>query len=143
MIAVGAAFSQQVSDRAKILQQCIDLPALQSYFPQNNLGAFLPVYVVQHGVLFEGNMAISKFGKNVIFQNKEEIMNNQICAFFLFNKFEINQNTATVSYSFYYSWHNYSTSPFDSPCIKVQGELILDIAGNWFFTESNTEGGNL
>lgn len=143
MMAVGAAFSQQESDKAKILQQCIDLPDLQSYFPQNNVGAYLPVCIAQHGVLFEGNMAISKFGQNIIFKNKEEIMNDRTSAFFLFNTFEINQNSAKVSYSFYYSWHTYSTSPFDSPCIKVQGELILDETGNWFFTESNTEGSNL
>ncbi len=133
------AFGQTGSDKREVLSACFGMQELQSLYPVNNLGETSPLVVMEHGIEFSECHEVSFDGHQVNFFNKEEIVTSQIPAFFLFNTFEVSIESAKVQFSYYYNWTNPAVSPFDSPHIMIEGELMRDAAGHWYFTESKSE----
>lgn len=132
-------FGQSAADKQSVLMQCFAMPALQNYYPVNNLGQPAPLYVMEHGMSFYDCRNLIFAGHGVNFLGKDEMQVESVPAFFLFNTIEITPEGAFVKFSFYYQCSITSASLFNAPHIMVEGNLLRDSSGNWYFTESKTE----
>ncbi|QMU29292.1 hypothetical protein [Adhaeribacter radiodurans] len=125
--------AQSLDDQSKILQKCIELPALQTHYPRTDNGTLKPLYVMQHAVSFPGNLNVTKNGKPVAFKSKEEVKTNGISAFFLFREFKVTQNSAQVDFAYYYNFQG-TYEEF------VPVTLELQKTGNtWSITQSKIQ----
>lgn len=94
--------SQNITDMEAVIQKCVDLPELQGYYPQNTDGSFVPVHIMQYPMRFDEGLNIEKHGEPPVFMTREEINDNNIDAYFLFERIEWVSNQAFVKFSFYY-----------------------------------------
>jgi len=101
-IANICAFGQSQQDKAQILQLCIDLPGLQQYYPFDTDGTHKQIVVMQHGVSFDTDIEVSKFGKSVQFLDKNEIGVMNITSYFLFWTYKIEQDVAHIDFLYHY-----------------------------------------
>jgi len=125
--------AQSQNDYAAVLQKCIDLKALQNYYPQQSNGSPAQLYVMQHGVSFPETTNVSKGGKKVAFVSKTNIKENKVNAYFLFWTFNLTPNKATVAYSYYY---NKQTAPEGAMVVNLE----LEKTGNtWEIKKSTAE----
>lgn len=131
-------FGQQANDKGKIVQKCIDLEDLQKFYPRSATGEYEPVYILLHGVSFESDMKLSKFGKEPVYVNKEELTEKGIVTFFLFHTVDISKNAAHVCFAFYYD-NRGNDSPLNTAHIKYDLEMSKDARGNWSITKINSE----
>ena len=97
-----STFGQNSHDQTQILQQCIDLPDLQQYYPYENDSVRKPVCILQHGVSFPSGIEVSKFGKSVLLCDKSQIAAMGINSYFLFWEFKIDQNSAKIDFVYNY-----------------------------------------
>jgi len=133
LLGALSSWAQSASDQTGILQKCLDLPALQEYFPVNADGSHHQVYIMQYPNVFPEGIQVSKFGKPVQFTDRSVIANNKAAAYFLFHTFLVNGNTANVTFDFYY---NYSTNK-----TMLQGTIVLKKTdGNWIISDSKLIG---
>lgn len=138
LLCVITLFGQQANDKGKIVQKCIDLEDLQKLYPQTVSGAHSPVYILLHGVSFESEMKISKFGQVPVYVKKEDLTELNIVAFFLFHTLEIGNKTAHVCFAFYYD-NRGNDSPLNTPHVKYELDLTKDAAGEWNIMKINSE----
>jgi hypothetical protein len=89
-------------EQAQILQLCLDLPALQPYYPKATDGTYQQVYILQHGISFPSDTEVYKAGKPAVFIEKARLADGKIDAYFLFHEFVITGNGATVEFVFNY-----------------------------------------
>ena len=108
-MATISAIGQSRNDQTRILQQCIDLPDLQQYYPYETDGVRKPVYILQHGVSFPSDIEVSKFGKRVQLVDKAQLSYLKISSYFLFWEFKTDQNSAQVD--FVYNFINADNLP--------------------------------
>ena len=94
--------SQELTDQEAIIQQCIDLPGLQEHFPREYSGNFIPVHIMQYPIQFDEGLNIRKFEAPPVFMSREEIYDNNVGAYFLFEKIDEMERHALVKFSFYY-----------------------------------------
>lgn len=100
--ATICSFGQSRQDKAQILQLCIDLPELQQYYPLGSDGTHKQIAVMQHGVSFDTDIEVSKFGKNIQFLDKNEISVFGITSYFLFWTYRIEENAAHIDFVYNY-----------------------------------------
>jgi hypothetical protein len=132
-LVAGFTLAQSPENRAKVLQKCIDLPGLQKYFQNANGSLPQQLYVMQHGVSFNTDIAVTWNGKPLVFMEKNEIISNNINAYFLFHTFEIAENSARVD--FIYNFNDPAGQP---KMARVQ--LDLQKAGvSWNIVQSKIE----
>jgi hypothetical protein len=91
----------QDSDKAQVLQKCIDLPDIQQYLAKNSDGSFIPIHIMQYPIAFSNNLNLSKFEESVIFQSRQEISSNNVKSFFIFKVLSIDVDTAQVEFDYY------------------------------------------
>lgn len=96
LISAGFVFGQVISEQAAILKKCLDIPAIQQHFPTDSQGHPKAVYIMQHAVSFPADIPVSKFGQRLVFLDKDDMMNLNVEAFILFEKFEISGSNADV-----------------------------------------------
>lgn len=131
LLMVLSVSGQTTTDREAILQKCIDLPEIQNLLPADATGKPEAIHIMQHAVSFDENMKVTKFGKNLEFLSKDQVYNQNCKAYFRFDRFEINNNTALISFDFEYN-RNALTEP---GLVKI----TLNIQKNdteWIITES-------
>ena len=116
----GNSYAQTDEDKRQILQQCIDLPALQNYYHPEKPG--------RSPLIIESNektpvVRISKFGQSVQFLSEDEISAAGKEAYLDFSRFEITGENATVVFRY-----------------RVEGimmtVLLKKSGGQWVVTES-------
>lgn len=90
------------TDQSMVLQKCIDLPELQQYYPMDADGNFKPIYIMQHSINFPDNLNLDGFSKKIVFMTKDQIYKNNVDAFFQFEKFDILQNSANITFTYFY-----------------------------------------
>lgn len=126
--------AQTPGDVPMILQKCIDLPDLQQFFPTNNDVRLKQLFVLQHGVSFPANTNVLKSGIKVRFVDKNQLAAENIKSYFLFWKFEIIQNSASVDFIY-----NFQDSDNLPKTFHVVMELQRTGSG-WTVSKINTEG---
>lgn len=89
---------QSQDDQASLLQICLDLPELQEKYPTHTDGTVKQLFIMQHGVSFAPSVKVLKNGIAPVFYSKQEINENKIEAYFLFQDFTFNEDTATVAF---------------------------------------------
>jgi hypothetical protein len=100
---------QSRQDQTQILQKCIDLPEIQQYYPVDANKTQLQLFVLQHHPIFYPlDLPVEKFGFPLRFVSPVELSQINPDAFFLFKKFFINPDSASVSMN--YSYRNNGTS---------------------------------
>ena len=126
-------FLAQEQDQRLVLQKCLDLEVLQPYYPKAKSGEYQQLYVLQHGVSFPADMAVSAGGKALAFIGKSQLASGNIEAYFLFYEFAIAGDTARVD--FVYNYDQTST-------LKKMLVVSLDLqkTGNsWVIVQQKTE----
>jgi len=97
---------QEITDLGTVLQKCIDLPMIQSNYPADNSGNFLPVHIMQYPVTIPVDVNLKKFGQLPVFMSRHEIYDNNVDAYFLFKKIDISPGFAYVDYTMYYDYNS-------------------------------------
>jgi hypothetical protein len=118
-ILPGFAMAQSLTDKAEVLQKCIDLPELQAYYPLDDAGTPVQIYVMQYPVSFESEFELVKFGQSVLFMDRSEINEDEIEAYFMFRSFDLTQNTAKVNLNYFYNY-NYGTKQFNMVSVIIE-----------------------
>lgn len=126
-------YGQSRQDQAQILQQCIDLPELQQYFPIGNDATPKQICILQHGVSFPSAIEAAKFGKSVQLMDKKQLSESGTNSYFLFWEFKTDQNAAHVD--FVYNYIGSDSQP------KMQ-RVILELQKRgevWIVVKTNIE----
>lgn len=90
-------------DAGSIIQNCLDLPDLQKFLTRDKSGNLSQVYVYyHHPFLFPVGLVIAREGKNLQFKPVTMALNKIADDFILFKTFETKENTASVSFEYYY-----------------------------------------
>lgn len=97
LLAGLGSFAQTDQDKQAILQQCIDLPALQTYLHPETAGR-VPLVIINNGTI--PVLQLSKFGKPVVFKSDDEIEASGNKAALDFVRFDITAESATVIYRY-------------------------------------------
>jgi hypothetical protein len=133
-IILGLSFTlrgQTSGDIAKVLQKCLNLPELESNYPQNPDGSYKQLTIMQHGVSFPEDIQVSKSGVAVLFKSKQEVMKGNI-TYFLFNDFTLTSSTARIAFAYYYNPAN--------PEAVLLVNLNMEKRGNeWLIIQSQFE----
>ena len=116
-----------LSDSNIVLQRVLDLPDLQAYYPKNDKGEFERIYIMQYPFVFPSGIKAFKFENPVFIVDRSIIVNEQAEAYFLFQKFEITDNSAEVKFSLNVNYTAKHTNK-----IHVEGSVTLKKAnGIW------------
>ena len=116
-------------DAAQILQNCINLPQLQTYYPVDANGDTKQLNVMQHGVSFPEDINVRANGKSLSFLSKNQVNQTESIAYFLFHEFRISGNSATVAFVYQYN---------EKHLIVISLELQKTV-DTWSVTKSNIE----
>lgn len=92
--------AQSLDDQAKVLQKCVDLQELQQHYPKNLDNSFKPLVVMQHGISFPTDIPVTHNNNPLLFKSKAEISGET--AYFLFWKFDVMQNSASIDFTYNY-----------------------------------------
>lgn len=138
ILTVLTMSAQKVNDKGQVVQKCLDLQELQKYYPQSAIEQNEPVYILLHGVSFESDMRISKFGKEPEYVKKEDLMDGRIQGFFLFHTIEVDAKEAHVSFAYYYD-NRGNDSPLNGSHVKFEVFLSKDAKGQWNISKTNSD----
>lgn len=128
------AQSEETSDQVQVMQKCIDLEGLQSFYPKNRDGSFKTLKVMQHAISFPHSIAVSHRGRSLDFIGKGEATGGFTEAYFLFNQFQITGRDAWVELVFYYDQSG-SVGKMQVVSLKLQKN-----GSTWTITQSKIEG---
>lgn len=131
LIFCASANAQTIEEKGKIIQVCLDLPDIQNLFPKDGNGNFTAIHIMQYPIALPTDLPVTKFGKNLVFMNREEIYDNQVKAYFLFQTLDIAESKALAQFTLYYD----QTST-EKKIMKVA--LDLDkVNGNWLVSNKD------
>lgn len=106
-LLISACFITHASEQTEteaIIQKCIDMPEFQEFFPRDHNGNFIPVHIMQYPMRFEQGLAIKKFGAPPVLMSREEIYDNNVDAYFLFEKVENSGREGWARFTFYHDF---------------------------------------
>jgi len=121
--------SLSASDLSSIIKKCIDLPAMQTYYPVDGKGNLNQINVVNYPYAFPSEMNLTKDGKAVNFISNESFSKSPVTNYFMFRS--INKNDATVSLVGNYFYTTDGTKSNKSIVITYSNS-----AGEWAITNS-------
>jgi hypothetical protein len=127
----GHEYQTPLSDSSLVLQACLDMPGLQSFYVKNPDDSYKPVYIMQAPIAFPAGLSVSKFQQDVIFESRAGIYSNNRDAFVIVKSFLIEGSVAKVAFD--YNYH-YTTTP-------AAFEVILTLEKNgadWTITNTTT-----
>lgn len=134
VLAAGNSFLlQDAGDQAQVLQICLNLAALQPYYPKNKKGEIDRQYVLQHGISFPADMAVAVAGKTPAFLDKAALAKEEPPAYFLFYEFALTGNTARVEFVYNYD---------QASALKKMLVAALELqktGGTWTIVKQKTE----
>lgn len=123
-------FGQTSPDQSQVLQNCIKTPEIKDLLQKNTSNQ---IFIMQHGVQFPASLDLTIDGKKVVFLTKPDLYEKKIDAFFLFEKFEITGNTASVAFVYYYDY----TSAFKMQKVVIELKKSGD---SWSISSTKLEG---
>lgn len=94
--------AQESGDRAEIIQMCLDIPEIQKLFPKDAKDKFIPVHIMQYPIVLQTDIDILKFGQRPVFMSREQIYDNQIDTYFLFQNLDIIEGSAFAKFTLYH-----------------------------------------
>lgn len=112
-------------DKAKIVQACIDMPDIQDLFPKDEGSDHIAVHIMQIPIALPTDIAVTKFGKALVFMNRQTIYSNQVKMYFLFQTLDIESTSANVRFVCYYNQTSH-----DKDVINVSLSLVKSVE-NW------------
>jgi hypothetical protein len=120
LVFAGQSYAQTDEDKRQVLQQCIDLPALQNYYHSEKPGR-IPLIIESNEKM--PALRVSKFGQSVQFMTEDEISAAGKEAYLDFSRFEIIGDNATAVFRY-----------------RVEGIMLTVLlkksGGQWTVTES-------
>ncbi|GAB4094173.1 hypothetical protein [Flaviaesturariibacter terrae] len=131
LLAIAApqkGFAQATADNAEVLQKCLDLPALQAFYPSGVDGAKQQVTILQLPVAFPAGLSVTKFEQPVLFVSRDGVGNKD--AYINFLSFTVGDQDASAD--FFMTYGRNSTSP-GSVRMKVTLSKVND---QWSVTNS-------
>jgi hypothetical protein len=117
-----------LANQTAVIQKCIDLPELQQYLVENSSNQFV---ILKHGVDFQENMQISKFGKPVLFLDKLELAAANPEAYIVFYILDVSSDKARIDCTY----RRKNGTPEN---IRFYLEMSLE-AGNWVVTKKTIQ----
>ncbi len=90
------------SDLQKIVQQCIDLPGLQTFYPTGS-GDASQMSIVNYPFVFPSEVVFTRGGHAVHFVPKESIDKSSFTNYFMFRRIQPNGSTAKLVGNYYYT----------------------------------------
>lgn len=125
------SFAQSATDQSAILKQCIDLPALQDFYPKNSEGVYKQLHIMQFPVSFEAGITVSKFGQPVVFESRADVRTSNPDILLSFKTLSVKDGTALAVFDFYYN----RTSP--SVTVREVTVELLKGENGWTITNSS------
>lgn len=123
------SYCQTISDESAVLQKCIDLDAIQMYYPKSLNGSYQQVRILQHPFSFISGVEAAKFGQSVLFVNRDATAG--LDAYLNFTSFLITGNSGSASFNITY---DRNTNHPDAVVVQVNLEKV---EGNWTIINSN------
>jgi hypothetical protein len=102
LTSVYPSIAANNEDLAAVLQKCLDLEALQPYYPKGPDATYQALHILQHGVSFPTGLPVLKAGKPLVFIDKAQLAATNPDAYFLFYEFLITDKAAKVDFVFNY-----------------------------------------
>ncbi|MGV3503002.1 MAG: hypothetical protein ACO1O1_04800 [Adhaeribacter sp.] len=124
---------KEADEQAQVLQACLNLPALQPYYPTNKKGEPEKLYVLQHGVSFSPDMEVKVAGKSLVFVDKAGLAKEEPPVYLLFYEFALSGNTARVEFVLNYD---------QTSSLKKMLVVSLDLqktSGTWTVVQQKTK----
>lgn len=118
------------SDLSSIVQQCVDLSGLQSYYPVDGSGNLEQINIVSHPYVFPSGMTVSKGGNAVNFISNASFSTSPVANYFMFRS--IAQSGTTVNLSGHYYYNSGGTQSIKSITIDYTSS-----SGVWTITSSS------
>lgn len=97
MFAGLSAQAQTDQDKKEVMQLCLDLPALQSYFHADQSGR-LPVIIKNNGKAPQ--VSITKFEQPVVYMSTEDLEAKGTQTALEFMRFEVTAESATIMFRY-------------------------------------------
>lgn len=91
------ALAQSDQDKQVILQQCIDLPAFQSFLHPEQAGR-VPMVIVNDGTV--PVVSLTKFGQPVVFRSEDDVDASGNKAALDFVRFDVSPESATAIFRY-------------------------------------------
>lgn len=135
-ILPGFAMAQSMKDSTAVLQKCIDLPELTQYYPLDDAGNPVQIYVMTYPVSFPNDMDVSKFGESLVFNSRTDINEKKVEAYFAFRHFKVSQETALINLNYFYNY-NFTTKQFKMLSVNVE---LQKVDNEWSVSNTNLKG---
>ncbi len=129
LLASTFTFGQSKQDQTQILQKCIDLPELRTYYPLDQDGNLKQVYIkFWHPMLIPSDLIVSLGGKALKFQVMSE--NKRVDAYLIFKIFKIDSESANVTFDLFYD----GSAPIQIAQVNIE---FFKTGNNWEIKDSN------
>ena len=103
LLGTVSSWGQSVADQAAVLQKCIMAPQLNNLIKCDPTGVPVSLYLVQGSVAIPANLDVNYFGRKAEIVTQAEIISRSADSYFSFNRLDISQNTANVTFDFVYN----------------------------------------
>jgi hypothetical protein len=102
--AQASTFGLSLNDLQSIVQQSIDLPALQQYYPVNADNSLQPLNIVQLPLALPTNMTLIKGSNpvNLIAISRAQFSTLTVNSYAMFRSIEASGTTANVRFNYFY-----------------------------------------
>jgi hypothetical protein len=124
LFAASCLWGQNKSDQTAVLQKCINLPNVSKHYKSDPTGVPISLDVVQGSVTIPSDLAVSYFGRKIVFTTLSDIVTTKADSFFSFTRFDVNQSSASVEFDFNYNYNS------GKNVIHLTLEL-QNVAGEW------------
>jgi hypothetical protein len=119
LFGVNSGKAQTNQDYNEIISKCIGLQQFKSNFPLDANGEVLSPVIMYHGIHFPTNLSIEVYGKQVVFNTKEQINATGVKCFFMFRELNISGTNARAEFVYYYDY-NGSYDKYTTALVTLQ-----------------------
>jgi hypothetical protein len=91
------------SDLNSIVQQCVDLPGLQSFYPVHGKGNADQINIVNYPYAFPSETTVLKGGQQVKFISNESFSKEPVANYFMFRRIEQSGKEVKVIGNYFYT----------------------------------------
>ncbi|MCF8450534.1 MAG: hypothetical protein K9G49_11755 [Taibaiella sp.] len=91
------------SDLNSIVQKCIDLPGIQTFYPADGSGHLNQINIVNYPYVFPSGMTVSKDGQAVEFISNESFSKSPVAEYFMFRRIMQTGTTVKLIGNYYYT----------------------------------------
>lgn len=129
--------AQSSNDQQLVLQQCIDLPAMQQYYPIDGNGKLIQANIMKNALLLPDDMNLTLGGMDINYIPQSEISSIPFGGFFTYRNILTEGNKSNVVFNFFYK-----KNTLNFRIINVNVELEKS-GSNWTIKNYNLTGETL